>query len=63
MMEKHLAKKKWNLDFVDLEKALNRIPREVIRWVMRKSGVDEWLVQAVMTFHSGATAVVTALCW
>jgi len=31
---------------VDLEKAFDRVPREVIRWAMRKLGVEEWLVLA-----------------
>jgi len=30
--------------FVDLEKAFDRVPREVISWAMRKLGVKEWLV-------------------
>ena len=34
--------------FVDLEKAFDRVPREVISWAMRKLGVEEWLVSAVM---------------
>ena len=36
---------------MDLQKAFDRIPREVIRWAMHKLGVDEWLVLAVMTVH------------
>ena len=35
--------------FVDLEKAFDRVPREVISWAMRKLGVEEWLVSAVMS--------------
>jgi len=27
--------------FVDLEKAFDRVPREVIRWAVRKLGVEE----------------------
>ena len=27
--------------FVDLEKAFDRVPREVISWAMRKLGVEE----------------------
>ena len=48
MMEKHLAKKKKlylaSRKNVDLEKAFDRIVKEGIRWAMRKSGVEEWLV-------------------
>ena len=39
---------------MDLEKAFDRIPREVIRWAMRKLGVEEWLVSAVMSMYKGA---------
>ena len=33
--------------FIDLEKAFDRVPREVIWWAMRKLGIDEWLVRLV----------------
>jgi len=33
---------------VNLEKAFDRFLREVMRWVIRKLGVEEWLVLAVM---------------
>jgi len=35
-------------NFVDLEKAFDMVPREVISWAMHKLGV-EWLVSAVKT--------------
>ena len=35
--------KKLYFGFVDLEKAFDRVPRKVIRWAMRKLGVEEWL--------------------
>jgi len=37
---------------VDFEKAFDRVPREVIRWAMRKLGVEEWLVPAVMSMYT-----------
>ena len=40
--------------FVDLEKALDRVPRKVVEWVMRKLGVEEWLVRAVMAMYKHA---------
>ena len=43
---------------MDLEKAFDRVPREVISWAMRKVGVEEWLVSAVMSMYSGAKTVV-----
>jgi len=44
--------------FVDLEKAFDRIPREVIRWAMRKLGVEKWSVSAVMSMYTGVRTVV-----
>ena len=41
--------KKLYFGFVDLEIAFDRVPREVISWAMRKLGVEEWLVSAVMS--------------
>jgi len=35
---------KFYFGYVDLEKAFDRVPREVIRWAMHKLGVEEWLV-------------------
>src|SRR6185436_13866391 len=48
MQEKYLAKKKelW-MAFVDLEKAFDRVPREVVWWALRKVGIDEWLVNVI----------------
>ena len=50
--------KKLYFGFVDLEKAFDRVPREVISWAMRKLGVEEWLVSAVMSMYIGAKTVV-----
>jgi len=59
IQEKFRAKgKKLYFGFVDLEKAFDRVPREVIRWAMRKLGVEEWLVSAVMSMYTGAKTVV-----
>jgi len=30
----------------------------VIRWAMRKLGVEEWLVSAVMSMYTGAKTIV-----
>jgi len=59
MQEKFRAKgKKLYFGFVDLEKAFDRVPREVIRWAMRKLKVEEWLVSAVMSMYTGAKTAV-----
>ena len=34
--------------FVDLEKAFDRVPREVVWWAMRYLGVDEWILSVAM---------------
>ena len=58
MQEKFRAKgKKLYVDFVDLEKALDRVPREVIRQAMHKLGVEEWLVSAVISMYTSAKTV------
>ena len=59
MQEKYGCKrKKLYFAFVDLEKAFDRVPREVTRRALRKAGVDEWLVKAVMAMYEGAQTVV-----
>ena len=50
--------KKLYFGFVDLEKAFDRVPRELISWAMRKLRVEEWLVSAVMSMYAGAKTVV-----
>jgi len=50
--------KKLYFGFVDLEKAFDRVLREVIQWAMLKLGVEEWLVLAVMSMYTGAKTVV-----
>ena len=52
LQEKHLAANKpLYMAFVDLEKAFDRVPRDVIWWVMRKLGIDEWLVRLVQSMY------------
>ena len=59
MQEKYgYKRKKLYFAFVDLEKAFDRVPREVTRWALRKAGVDEWLVKAVMAMYEGAQTVI-----
>ena len=59
VQEKHQAKKKMlYYAFVDLGKAFDIVPREVVRWALRKLGVDEWLIRTVMTLYTEACTVV-----
>ena len=44
--------------FVDLEKAFDRVPREVVWWALRRLEVEEWLVRVVMAMYDGAFAQV-----
>ena len=52
LQEKHFAANKpLYMAFVDLEKAFDRVPRDVIWWAMRKLGIDEWLVRLVQSMY------------
>ena len=44
--------------FTDMEKAFDRVPREVIWWALRRKGVSEKLVRGVQEMYKDvATAV------
>ena len=62
LQEKYLAKKKdfW-MAFVDLEKAFDRVPREVVwwQWALRYLGcIDEWIVLMIKAMYENATTKV-----
>ena len=44
--------------FVDLEKAFDRVPREVVWWALRYLGVDEWIVSVIRAMNEEATTKV-----
>jgi len=59
LQEKYGAKgRKLYYAFVDLEKAYDRVPRAVTSWALRKLGVEEWIVRAVMSMYEEAWTVV-----
>jgi len=59
MLEKYGCKgKTLYFAFVDLDKAFDRVPREVTRCAVRKAGFEEWLVKAVMAMYEGVQTVV-----
>ena len=59
LQEKFLAKNKdlW-MAFVDLEKAFDRVPREVVWWALRTLGVDEWLVTVIKAMYADTATMV-----
>ena len=59
IQEKFLAKKRdlW-MAFIDLEKAFDRVPREVLWWALRAMGVDEWIVNIIKIMYEGVTTAV-----
>ena len=58
-MQKYLAKSKdlW-MAFVDLEKAFDRVPREVVWWVLRYLGIDDWIVSVIKAMYEDASTKV-----
>ena len=59
VQERFLEKKRdlW-MAFVDLEKASDGVPREVVWWALRRSGVEEWLVTAIRAMYEDVTTAV-----
>ena len=51
-------KKKLYMYFVDIEKAFGRVPRKVMEGAMRKKGLPEVIVRAVMSLYHGAKTKV-----
>ena len=55
MQEEYDAnRKKLYMCFVDLQKAFDRVLREVLEWAMRKKGIPEVLIRSVMSLYEGA---------
>src|SRR6266516_4725130 len=59
VQEKFIGKQKelW-MAFVDLEKAFDRVPREVLWWALRYVGVEEWIVNVIKSMYDGITTSV-----
>ena len=48
LQEKYLAaNKRLYMAFIDLEKAFDPVPLKVIWWVLRKLGMEEWILRLV----------------
>ena len=55
MQEEHQKNdNKLYMCFVDMEKAFERVPRKVMEWAMRKKGLSEVMVRAVISLYDGA---------
>jgi hypothetical protein len=63
VQEQFLAKQKvlW-MAFVDLEKAFDRVPREVLWWALRYVKVEEWIIDVIKAMYVGATTAVKLPC-
>ena len=54
----NVEEEKPNLAFIDLEKAFDWVARKVMRWALRKLGVEERRVSTVTAVYCGANAAV-----
>ena len=43
---------------MDLEKAFDRVPWEVVWWSLKKVGVEEWLIKVIQSMYVGVTTAV-----
>ena len=64
LQEKYLAKNNelWMV-FVDLEKAFDRVPWEMVWWALRYLGVDEWIVSVIKGMYEDASTKVRMNGW
>ena len=59
LQEKYLAaNKRLYFTFIDLEKVFDRVPQKVIWWVLRKLGMEEWIVRLVQRMCANAPSHV-----
>ena len=58
--EYHAKGKKLCMCFVDIDEAVYRVPREVLKWALRKKEIPDVLVRSVIDQYEGAK---TGLEW
>ena len=54
----HAKRKTLYMRFVDLEKAFDRVLKQVLEWAMRKKRIPEVLVSSVMSLYEGEETIV-----
>jgi hypothetical protein len=48
--------------FIDLEKAYDRVPREVLKWALRRKGVPKTYINVVEDMYEGSCTRVKSMC-
>ena len=41
-----------------MEKTFDKVPRDVVRWAMRKLNIDEWLIETVVAMYELGNGIV-----
>ena len=55
-------KRKLCMVFIDLEKAYDRVPREILKWALMKKGLPKVYVNIIEDMYEGVSTRVRSLC-
>ena len=62
-MEKHQANRKHlHMVFIDLEKAYNKIPRDLVWWVFNKRNISRGYIEIIKSIYEGTITSVRTTC-